>query len=225
MGELIRVPISKAGKAVTFDVDTDELNAMFDANPDLMKTLIAEGLKTILNSRMSKLAAPTKLEGKALEDNKVAALEAAAKNLKDFADGLIGKKGASASKAAGVDRAVMTEAIRLAKDVVKNEIRKAGMKISHVAPKDITEAAKALVAGDEQYINDAKIALAERANIKSAVDIGSLIKESPNLVAKAEKAKAERKDQLSAKQAGLPKKSAAKVPPRRPEAGASHSTH
>lgn len=61
---------------------------------------------------------------------------------------------------APVERAVMSEAVRLAKEVVKNEIRKANMK---VAAKDITAAAKAFVEGDPSYIEQAKANIAEHA--------------------------------------------------------------
>jgi hypothetical protein len=167
---------------------------------------------------MSKLAAPSKLEGAEAEANKAAALAKAEENLSDLKAGKLVKRSASASKT-GVPREVMTEAIRLAKDVVKNEIRKAGLKISHVAPKEITENAKALVAADPSYVEMATEELAKRAAKPSVIDIKSIIKEDPKLKAKAIAAAAERKSQLSAKQAG-------KVAPRKPKgAGQQASMH
>lgn len=220
MGDLIRIPIAKGGKDAFIDVDTDDLNAAFDVNGGLMMELIAEGLKVKLNSRMSKELAPSKLEGAQLEAAKASALKVAAKNYDDLKAGKLSKK-TGASKAEGVDRAVMTEAIRLAKAVVKNEIRKAGQKPSLVAPKEITEFAKQFVETDPSYIEQAKenIAALKAKADAAVVETPLNIKLDPKLVAKAEEAKAARKSQLSAKQAGLvAKKGSAKVPPRRPEA-------
>ena len=220
MADLIQIPIAKAGKNVMFEVDPDDINNL---PAEVFAMVVKEGLKVVLNSRMSKLAAPSKLEGKAAEDNKAAALAKAEENLNDLKAGKLTKK-TSAAKAAGVDRAVMTEAMRLAKEVVKNECRKAGIKISHVPASEITAAAKVQVEGNPQYIEDAKANIAARANVLSVVDIKSLVKESPKLVAEAEARKADRKSQLSAKQAGKTDKRTAKVPPRRPQSE-SHTAH
>lgn len=219
MGDLIRIPISKAGKNVTFDVDTDDLNEAFESNPDLLKQLVSEGLKVLLNSRMSKLGAPTKLEGDELAKNKEAALAKASENFADFKAGKLAKKSSSA-KTAGVDRAVMTEAVRLAKNVVKDQLRKAKVTLSTVPAKDITEAAKKLVEADPQYLLDAKANIEERSSVQvtAAIDILAIAKPDPKLVAKAEADKAAKKAerQLSKTQAGKTEKRAGKVPPRRP---------
>ena len=211
MGGQILIPITKAGKGVTFAVDSDIVN---DLAPEVFAMVVAEGLKNLLNSRMSKLEAPSKLEGAALEDAKAVALDKAAENLELLLAGKLVKK--SASKTSTVPKAVMTEAMRLAKEVVKNEIRKAGMKISAVPAKDITAAAKLQVEGNPQYLIDATENIAEREKISSVVDIKTIISESPKLVAEAEARKAERKSKVSAKQAGIPAKRAPKVLPRRP---------
>jgi len=214
---ILNIPIAKAGKGVTFAVDTDVFNALMEDNPEAAMRIVEEGFKAILNSRMSKLAAPSKLEGAEAEANKAAALAKAEENLNDLKAGKLTKK-TSAAKAAGVNRAELTEAIRLAKNVVKNEIRKAGQKVSLVAAKVITDAAKALVESNPSFIEEAKANLAEAAKVEPKMDIMSLIKLDPKLVAKAEADKAERKAQLSAKQASKPAKHKGKVPPRRPEA-------
>jgi hypothetical protein len=223
---ILEIPITKAGKGVTFSVDTDDLNTLMESNPEAFLDILARGLKDALNSRMTKgIEAPSKLEGAALESNKAAALAKAEENFKDLLDGKLVKK--SASKAsAGVDRKVMSEAVRLAKEVVKNEIRKAGQRPSLVAAKDITAWAKQFVEEDPSYIEQAKLNLAEveaKAS-KPILDIKSKIKLDPKLVAKSEKVKAERKTQLSAKQASMPAKRGAKVPPQRP-GSVSHTAH
>lgn len=220
----LNIPITKAGKNVMFEVDTDVFNTLMETNPELALELVAEGFKTILNKRMTTgFDAPSKLEGKALEDQKAAALAKAQQNLDDFVAGKLSTRKAG-GKAKGVERAVMTEAMNVARSVVRDRIRKAGKRPSLVATKDITAAAKKLVEADESFIENAKATIAERAKVQTAVNLDDFIKEDATLVAKADKAKAERKSQLSAKQASKPKARAGKAPPRRPEmsAGTAH---
>lgn len=170
------------------------------------------GLKELMNRGMSKLT-------KASFNGDEAALAKAAmdqgeKNYEAIMEGKIKFAGKKASK--GESAAVMTEARRLAKALVKDGIKAAGMKISHVEPKDITAAANALLAEDPSLIAQAKVNLEERAKVPVKVDITKLIKESPKLVAKAEAANAAKKAEkkpLSATQAG-------KVKPRAKPAGA-----
>ena len=83
----------------------------------------------------------------------------------------------------------MTEARRLAKEVVKNEIRAAGMKISFVEASVITKAANELIAADPSFIENAKANIEARSAVKSAINIANLVHESPKLVAKAEAAR------------------------------------
>ena len=66
------------------------------------------------------------------------------------------------------------------------------------------EAANELIASDPSYVTQAKANIEARANIKPAIDIKTLVAESPKLVAAAEakKAKAKADAPLSAKQAG-----------------------
>ena len=205
---ILQIPITKAGKGVTFSVDTDEINEL---PVEVFARIVEEGMKVLLNSRMSKLEAPSKLEGAALESAKTAALAKAAENLSDLKAGKLVKRSASA-KASTVDRAVMTEALRLAKEVVKNEIRKAGEKPSHYAASQITAMAKEVLEADDSYLATAK------ANIDSrtAIVVPKLTIQKPDAtkVAKLEADKADKQKQLSAKQAGLPGKG--KVPPRKP---------
>ena len=202
---VISVPIAKAGKDVTLDVDTSTLS------DEMYALVMAEGLKSILNSRMSKVGPVTKLEkeGKTeeLATNRDLALKIAQDNLTKLLAGDIKAK----SKAAKSDlpREVQTEARRIAREIVKNQIRAAGGKPSHYAAKDITLAADEFIKADASIVEKAKENLANRAGIKASVDISSLIKESPTLVAKAKaKADANKAPGLSAKQAGM-------VPPRK----------
>lgn len=54
---------------------------------------------------------------------------------------------------------IMIEARRLAKDVVKNEIRRNGMKISSISPSEITAAANAKVTSDYKFLYLAQLNL------------------------------------------------------------------
>lgn len=200
----LSIPVTKAGNR-KIEVDTAEI-------PDDMYTLVMEeGLKVILNKRMSKIMTKG-LEGDALAEAQNAAFVVASENFDNLKAGKVrrGRAGATTADGKKVPGAVMTEARRLAKEVVKNEIRAAGMKISHVEASEITKAANALIAEDPSYIEQATVNIESRAQVKPKVDIKALIHESPKLVAAAEKAKADRKLTLSAKQAG-------KAAPRKPQ--------
>ncbi len=197
---IISVPIAKAGKDANLNVDVGQLS------DDMYALVMAEGLKAILNSRMSKVGPVTKLEkeGKLeeLATNRDLALKIAEDNLTKLLAGDIKAK----SKAAKSDlpREVQTEARRIAREIVKNQIRAAGGKPSHYAAKDITLAADEFIKADASIVTKARENLANREGIKPAVDLSSLIKESPQLVAKAKaKSEANKAPGLSAKQAGM----------------------
>ena len=205
----LRIPVTKAGS--TIEVDTDKLPE------EAFRFVVEAGLKTLLNMSMSKILTKG-LEGDDLAKAKSAALAKATENLDALLAGKVKKTRSTAKDANGnkVSGPVMTEARRLAKEVVKNEIRAAGMKISHIEASVITKAANELIAADPSFIAQAQANLEARSTVKSAVDIKSLVHESPKLVAKAEKAKAEKKEQLSAKQAG-------KVAPRKSRDAGAHA--
>lgn len=205
----LNIPITKAGSALS--VDTDALPE------EAFRAVVEAGLKALLNLGMSKILTKG-LEGDKLSEAQAAALAKATENLDNLKAGKVKKGRATAKDANGnkVSGPVMTEARRLAKEVVKNEIRAAGMKISHIEASVITKAANELIAADPSFITKATENLEARSNVKSSVDIKSLVHESPKLVAKAEKAKAEKKEQLSAKQAG-------KVAPRKSRDAGTHA--
>jgi hypothetical protein len=216
------VPIAKAGKDATITVDVKLLN------DEMYALVMAEGLKAILNARMTSKAGPgavTKLSGKELEDAQGRAMKIATENLDKLFKGEIKAKGTKAAKS-DLPREVQTEARRIARELVKNVIRDAGLKPSRVAAKDITSAADAMIAGRDgpDIIAKALENLDSRANLKSTIDVSAFVKEDPKLVAKAAKDAAERKTQLSAKQAGLPAKGGA-IPTRKRPTAEAHTTH
>jgi hypothetical protein len=163
LGETLNIPISKAGKGEVLAVDKELVNMILE-NADVAAAIIFAGLKELLNSSMGKqIQAPSKLTGEAYEANKALALAQAQSNLDDLASGNVKKgKTSSATKAETLldedgnkvadARAVLTRAKQKAKEVVKNELRKLKITISHVPPKDITAKAEELVRDDPSYI-------------------------------------------------------------------------
>lgn len=192
---IVKVPVSKTGTTV-------EVNVSAIPN-DAFAIIVMEGLKVMLGKKMSKITV-AKLEGADLEKAQVAALEVAKSNLSDIMADKVKQGRAGSAKNKGVPGAVMTEARRLAKAVVKDQIRAAGMKISHVEASAITAAANELIASDPSYVEQATAAIAARAAKPTTIDIKTLVSESPKLVAKADakKAAAKKDGTLSAKQAG-----------------------
>lgn len=183
---IINVPITKGGSTV--EIDTEKL-------PDAVYAeIVLQGLKVLLNRGMSKI---TKTSTKDADELKALSMQAAEKNVIAVYEGTIKFTGGKAKKASG---AVMTEARRIAKGLVKDALKEEGIKISHVAAKEITALANQLIEADPSIVETAKANLEERAKKPIAIDIKSLVKVDPKLVAKADAKKA--KDQLSAKQAG-----------------------
>ena len=196
---ILNIPITKAGNR-PIEVDPDTL-------PDAMYRLaLEEGLKVLLNKGMTKILT-AKLEGEELETAQEAAYSKGLENLEAVKSGTLTKGRAAVKGKDGkkIPAAILTEARRLAKEVAKNEIRAAGMKISHVPASEITKAANAFIAADPYYLEQAAKNIEERAAKKTSVDIAALVHESPKLVEASLKAAAERKAASSAKQAGKPK--------------------
>lgn len=200
---VLAIPITKAKRAI--DVETDDLS------PEVYKRALEEGLKVLLNKNMSKITT-TGLEGDKLEAAQDAAYAKGLENFENIKAGKLGRaaKAGNASKVSGI---VLTEARRLAKEVVKNEIKAAGMRISHVPASDITKAANALIESDPSFVAQAQANIESRAQIKPAINVASLVHADPKLVKADEDRKAARKDQLSAAKAGktAPRKGAAQT--------------
>lgn len=191
-GTKIRVPITKA-KGEFVEIDTAEL-------PDeVYKEALLQGLKVLANRGTSKITKSTYPDA---DELKTAAIAKANEQVEAMKAGKIKITGGKASgKASG---AVMTEARRIAKNLVKDALKANGIKISHVDASEITKAANALLAEAEgkDIIAQATANLAERAKTKIGIDVTKLVSENPTKVAKAEAKKAKDREQLSAKQAG-----------------------
>lgn len=201
---ILNVPVTK-GKG-TVEIDTDAIPQ------DVYAEALLQGLKVLVNRGASKI---TKATTKDEAELKSLAMAKAQEQVTAIMEGKI--KIAGVKKAPGITGAVMTEARRLARNLIKDEMKRQGIKISHVEASEITKAANALLAEDPALIETAKANLEERAKVpvSEKINLKSLIKESPELVAKAE-ARKSKKGTISAKQAGMVK------PRAKGEATASH---
>ncbi len=202
------ITVSLKNGAGTLEIDTAKLP------DDVYREVFMQGLKVIAERGMSKLtkeAYPDEAERKAAIKAK------AEENVQDMYDGKTKITGAvKAKKASG---AVMTEAMRIARNLVKDAMKANKIKISTVKASEITKVAKQLIDSDPSILKTAEENLKQREATPVKLDIKSLIHVDPDLVAKeeAKKAAASKDTPLSAKQAG-------KVAPRakgsKPQAGA-----
>lgn len=192
----VDIHIAKAGKSAVVTVDTDGFS------DETFMNILKEGLKACLNAKMSKIGPVTKLEGTELEKAQSAAMEIARRNLSELSAGAFKFPGTKTKTTESRD--VLNEAMRIARDVIRDQLRAHNITISHVPAKDITAAAKSLVEKDPKYIAQAKEALASRTAVPTdLIDLDSLgLKPDPAKVEKAAKAKETRKENLSKTQAG-----------------------
>lgn len=200
----LQVPVAKA-KGHTIDIDPDLLP------DDVYKEALLQGLKVLLGRGMSKITKAAYTAESAAKNGfdspeaemSAAAVAKAEANKTDLLAGKVRKTGVAKTKS-GLSREVTTEAMRIARGIIKDELRKAGMKISHVKASDITAAAKELVASNAEIVAQAEQNLKERAAVPTGIDIKALIQVDPKLVAAAEEKKAKSKadSPLSKTQAG-----------------------
>lgn len=191
---ILNVPITKGGGTVP--VNTDDIAEGGDLSPEVYAEALLQGLKVLLNRGASKI---TKETYPSEDERKVAAMAKAAEQLELVRTNKIKFTGQSkAKKASG---AVMTEARRLAKNLVKDMMKEQGIKVSHVDAKDITAAANKVLELKPELIEMAEKNIAERTAVPVQIDLSGLIPVNADKKAKAD---AKKKDKpLSAKQAGM----------------------
>lgn len=197
----ILIPKANAPVAVDMDVILDESYPQ-----EAWNEILRQGLKHFLTQGMGDIKT-TGLSGKELEKAQAVALEKAQANLDKVLKGQIRITGGKAKAKAG-NKAVVTEAMRIARAMVRDAIKSAGqVKISHVPAKEITELARQLLSGDygPEIIASAEKNIAEREGKEAEVRSGLAalvgeVKADPKLVAKAEaKAEAAKKPVARAK--------------------------
>lgn len=195
--QIVEVLITKAKKVLGVNV-----KALSDA---MFEEIIYRGLSDILNSGMSKIVMKD-LEGAELVKAQEAAFVKAEDNLKTLMDSKVKHKGQrGGAKSSKHSREVTTEAMRLARDVIKDQIRADGGKPSHYKASDVSKWAKELLEADPSYYDMANANLENRKAKPIGISLAGL-KADPALVAKDVERKAKSKPkaagQLSAKQAG-----------------------
>lgn len=207
---VVQVPVTKSKAFV--EIDTDKLPQ------EVYEAALLEGLKALANKGMSKITLKG-LEGEELSKAHAAAQAKAEENAAAMLDGSIKLPGRKAkSKLPGE---TMTEARRLAKNLLKDEMKKAGIKVSHVPAKEITQAVKDLLASDmgksildqAQKNIDARKAAPDGAG---TISLASLLPDFDSLKQKGAESDAKAKErgkQLSAKQAGMTAKRKPKAQP------------
>jgi hypothetical protein len=128
------------------------------------------GLKQILNRGQTKLTKEAYPDPAQL---KAAALEKAQETLEAMYAGKIRVVG---GKSAGdkVPGVVMTEARRIARTLVKEEMKRTGIKVSHVEAKDITKLANALIAQEPWIVEQATEEVNKRGSKKVKIDVSSI---------------------------------------------------
>ncbi len=197
--------IALKGEAGAIEIN---FSALPDATYQALLIAGAEAFLNKANGAAKSLAGITKLEGTELETRKKEVLEAAQKTHQQLVDGIV--PGAKKAKASG---AVSTEAMRLAKAMVKDLIRNSGQKIGAYSAKELTAAAKVVLERNPHLTQLAEKNLAERASDakgSKALDLKGLFgaKADSDEVKAKPKAPPKRKEKgekapLSAKQAGM----------------------
>jgi hypothetical protein len=211
MAMKIQIPVPKAG--ATFEVDVDQFAEANFPLPVYLEIML-QGCKTLLNRGQSKLKSSKGLEGADKEKAVAAIMEVVQKQFDAMLAGETRITGGKA-KLKGVEREVKAEAMRLARLAVRDAIKASGGKISHYSAKKITEAAEEVLADEErgpQFMEIAKANVSKRheldeptvtadeAKAKGSKLIKTLgLEADPKLVAKAEKAAAEKKAAKGAK--------------------------
>lgn len=187
------VQIALKNAAGTIEVDTAKLP------DDVYREALMQGLKVIAERGMSKITkANIPDEDERRKEIKAKALA----NVQDMYDGKVKITGAAkAKKASG---AVMTEAMRIARNLVKDAMKANKIKISTVKASEITKVAKLYIEQNPSVLETAEKNIREREATPVKLDIKSLIHVDPELVAKdeAKRAAAKADKPLSAKQAG-----------------------
>ena len=176
----ITVPLKNGAGEIT--VDTRLI-----ASDEVYREVLLQGIKAIAERNMSKL---TKEAYPVEAERKAAILAKAQANVEDMYAGKIKITGKIIKKVSG---AIMTEAMRLGRNLVKDAMKANKIKISHVKASEITAAAKALLESDPSIIATAEANLKAREATPMKINIASLIHVDPELVRKDEAKKAKEK--------------------------------
>ncbi len=222
-------------EATIIDVNVPKAKTKLKLNWDALDldtklAIIQAGVEKIVQASTTKATKADYPDEKQLAE---VALSMATKKLEEIQEGKW-KPGRRASTSGKVPGVVMTEARRLAKNIIKAQIKAANQRISDYEPKVITEYANLYLQDHEELIAQAQKSIEDSKKLaeKAAVDV-SAIPVSAVKRAKNEARKAEARAATEAKNAGKPGPQASTiksqmkgmpVPPRRP-APEAHVTH
>lgn len=198
---ILNIPITKA--KATIAIDTEDPTQLPEA---VYIEALLQGLKVILNRGTSKVTKETYPNE---EELKAKAMEVALAQFELVKQQKIRFTGAKVEKASGE---VMTEARRLARNLVKEALKAMGKKISHIEASEITKAAnaylgtdkgKALIEQAKSNVEARKAVVAHEEGVAPdlGIDLGS-VQVSEKKKAAAEKAAAEKKAAAAARKAG-----------------------
>jgi hypothetical protein len=178
--ELLRIPVVKA-KGQYLEGDPDKLPI------HVYREVVVQGWKVILNRGQTKITKAAYPNPQELQD---AAMEKAIETMEAMYAGKIRIMGGG--KSDKVPREVQTLARQMAKAIVKQQIKDAGMRISLFEAKDITAAANAMLQSTPELVEAARVELDRRNAIKvKGFDI-SAMKVSKKKEQEAERKKAEK---------------------------------
>src|SRR5215471_223795 len=197
---MLSIPIAKGSTKedpMVIEINLREITD--DAFPGVSyKEIMYQGLKAILNRGM------TDIPSDKTEESIKGAREVAERNLKALREGTIRATG---GKAKGVAGKVKTEALRLAKVVVKAELKALGIVLRHVDASEITDLAKAVLEARPELMQQAEANIAQTDKLskpdEAMKSIISKVKVNQGKVAKEKAEKAKAKEQLSAAKAGI----------------------
>lgn len=198
MAETIQLWCPKAGRY--FEIDPSQIPI------EVYTEALQKGLESFMNRGMTKILTAG-LEGKELNDAREQAAEVAEANVEKMLKGEVRLRGStrSASKAANaLERKANTLALQKARGLVREAMKRNGIKVSYVKASEITSAAKVYLADHPDMVEEAKAELAKIEANADDVDVSN-IKIDPAKVAAAEEKKKAAKEQLTALQAGKPK--------------------
>ncbi len=200
MGTILNIPVPKAGKGVTVPIDVDEL---MELPADTLREILFQGAKNVLNRGQSKLASAKDMEGTQAQAHKEAVLKVVGEQWELCKEGKIRVTGGKAKRS---NTAVRTEAMRIAKLMVKDALKRIGEKVSHYPAKEITKAAELYLDGEDgpAIMEQAEAAVKARQKKEEVAKIDlSHIAKDPELVKKAEAKKAKGKKEGEAAQSGI----------------------
>ena len=194
------IPVIKGGKGATVSVDTDALPEQY------YEAALDSGLKVLVNGGTTKITKPADVtDVEQMNAFHAAATAKAEERVLAMMAGTL-KLGRSAA-VKGPSGAIMTEARRIARQLIKDTMKAQNIRVTHYAASEITKMANDLLADPEQgplFLKQAENNLAERKSTNIKLNFAAY-SEDPALVKKAEEEKLARKAGiLSAAKAGKP---------------------